>query len=260
MDRHEPVDALLSVFKALADENRLRMLGVLAQGPQTVEQLAEILHLRASTVSHHLARLAEVGLVSARAESYYNIYSLQNGALERLAQTLLAKDALVVQAASLDLDAFDRKVVADFSLPDGRLKTIPAQRKKLEVILRHVLRDFEPGAEYSEAQVNQILGRYHPDVASLRRELIVCGLMERDKRGLRYRRSSSSDSPTRDAGGLPSGLPSAALRPAGGSLTRQHRWRPAPVRQSKVRSRRIVRSKWRNIMNTIPEQDYLLEF
>jgi hypothetical protein len=209
MDRQEPIDPLLNVFKALADENRLRMLGVLAQGPQTVEQLAEILSLRPSTVSHHLARLAEVGLVSARAESYYNIYSLQPGVLENLAKTLLAKDTLAIQAASLDLNAFDRKVIADFSLPDGRLKTIPAQRKKLEAVLRHVVQDFEPGTEYTELQVNQTLGRYHPDTASLRRELIGYGLLERDKKGARYWRVAPLPGQSRDAGGLASGMPEA---------------------------------------------------
>jgi DNA-binding transcriptional ArsR family regulator len=44
-----------------------------------VEQLAEILGLRPSTVSHHLARLAEAGLVSARPESYYSVYRFEPG-------------------------------------------------------------------------------------------------------------------------------------------------------------------------------------
>jgi hypothetical protein len=205
METLEPVDMLLSIFKALADENRLRLLGVLAQGPQTVEQLAEIIQLRPSTTSHHLARLVDVGLVRARPEGYYNIYSLEPHALDRLAQTLLAKDALVRQAVSLDLEAFDRKVVADFSLPDGRLKTIPAQRKKLEAVLRRLVQEFEPGVEYTEAEVNQILGRFHPDTASLRREMIGYELLGRDKKGSRYWRLAPLPGQSRDAGGLASG-------------------------------------------------------
>jgi hypothetical protein len=86
----------------------------------------------------------------------------------------------------VDLDAYDRKVVSDYSLPDGRLKTIPGQRKKLEAILRHVVREFEPGVRYSEKQVNEILSRFHADTASLRRELVGSGLMQREGGGGDY--------------------------------------------------------------------------
>ena len=78
------------------------------------------------------------------------------------------------------MDGYDRKVIADFTRPDGSLKEIPAQRKKLEAVLRYVVRDFEPGKRYTEKQVNEILSRFHADTASLRRELVASKLMERE--------------------------------------------------------------------------------
>ena len=60
------------------------------------------------------------------------------------------------------------------------LKEIPAQRKKLEAILRYVVRDFEPGKRYSEKQVIEILSCFYEDTASLRRELVGAKLMERE--------------------------------------------------------------------------------
>jgi DNA-binding transcriptional ArsR family regulator len=63
-------EQLLAIFKALADANRLKIISLLAAQPYTVEQLASLLDLRPSTISHHLARLSEAGLVSAA--SYYN--------------------------------------------------------------------------------------------------------------------------------------------------------------------------------------------
>ncbi len=180
MNRAERMEDLLSFFKALADANRLKIVGLLSQQPYAVQELAAMLDLRASTVSHHLARLAEVGLVSAKAESYYSVYRLETAQLEALAQRLLAEETLPEVAADVDLDAFDRKVIADYSLPDGRLKTIPAQRKKLAAILRHLARQFEVDRRYPEAEVNAILRRYHEDVATLRRELISAGYMDRD--------------------------------------------------------------------------------
>ncbi len=177
---------LVKVFKALADASRLKIIGLLTQQPYPVEQLAAMLGLKPSTVSHHLSKLAEVGLVSARGVGYYSIYQLEKDALADNMQRIFSSEHIASVAADVDLDAFDRKVVADYSLPDGRLKTIPAQRKKLEAVLRYVVKSFESGARYSEKQVNEILSRFHEDTASLRRELVGYKLMAREGGGGEY--------------------------------------------------------------------------
>jgi hypothetical protein len=178
-------EELVSFFKALADANRLKIVGLLAQQPYSVEQLAAILHLRPSTVSHHLSKLAEAGLVSAKADSYYNVYQLEEESL-RKTRLLFSRQDLAAVIENVDLDAYDRKVVEDYSLPDGRLKTIPAQRKKLEAVLRYVIKAFKPGVRYRENQVNNILARFHDDTATLRRELVGYGLMKREGGGEEY--------------------------------------------------------------------------
>ena len=178
-------EELVALFKALADANRLKIVGLLAQQPYSVEQLSAILDLRPSTVSHHLSKLARAGLVSARAESYYNIYQLEEEALQKT-RLLFPQQDLSAVVENMDLDAYDRKVVEDYSLPDGRLKTIPAQRKKLEAILGFVVQVFEPGVRYSEKQVNEMLSRFHEDTATLRRELVGYGLMNREGDGGEY--------------------------------------------------------------------------
>jgi predicted transcriptional regulator len=172
-------EQLLTFFKALADANRLKIVGLLAQQPYSVEELAALLNLRAPTVSHHLKMLSEAGLVSARAESYYNLYQLESGALENIVKNLGIQDRLPSMAAEVDMEAYDRKVLRDVLLPDGRLKVIPAQRKKREVILRHILKEFQPGVHYTEKEVNEVLVRFHEDSATLRRELISYKMMRR---------------------------------------------------------------------------------
>jgi predicted transcriptional regulator len=179
-------DELLEFFKALADANRLKIVGLLAKEALSVEQIAGILELHSSTVSHHLARLAKVGLVSARADGYYSVYRLETKALEGLAQRLLAKETLPAVSAEVDLDAYDRKVLNTYLTSDGRLKDFPLQQKKLEAILRYVVQAFEPGARYSEKQVNAILSRYHVDTARLRRNLVDFRLMAREGGGGEY--------------------------------------------------------------------------
>jgi DNA-binding HxlR family transcriptional regulator len=172
-------EQLLTFFKAMADANRLKIVGLLSQHPYSVEQLAALLDLRPPTISHHLKLLSEAGLVSARAESYYNLYQLESGVLEHIARHLATRDKLPSMAAEVDLEAYDRKVLRDILLPDGKLKIIPAQRKKREVALRHILEAFQPKVRYTEKQVNEILVRFHDDTATLRREMIAYKMMGR---------------------------------------------------------------------------------
>lgn len=186
-------EELLSFYKALADANRLKIVGLLAGRSYSVEELAELLHLRPSTVSHHLAKLSEAGLVRAHTESYYNVYQLEHKALEERTRRLLSGEDFTTAVADMDLDGYDRKVVADYSRRDGSLKTIPAQRKKLEAVLRYVVREFEPGKRYSERKVNEVLSRFHKDTASLRRELVGSGLMKREGGGGAYWRTPPGD-------------------------------------------------------------------
>ncbi|MBI5963957.1 MAG: metalloregulator ArsR/SmtB family transcription factor [Chloroflexi bacterium] len=179
-------DEVVTFFKALADANRLKIVGLLAQQPYSVEELAALLDLKPSTVSHHLARLAEVGLVSARTESYYNVYQLDEKALEAKSRSLFSQENLKASVSEVDFDAYDSKVIGDYTLKDGSLKTIPAQRKKLEAVLRYVVKAFEINKRYSEKKVNEILSGYHEDTASLRRELVGFGLMKREGGGGEY--------------------------------------------------------------------------
>ena len=186
MDENSYVDELLAFFKVLSDANRLKIIALLSQEPLSVEQLAEMLGLNSSTVSHHLSKLSKVGLVSARAEGYYNMYQLELSALNDMAQRLLSKDMLPAVAADVDMDAYDRKVLNTYLSPEGRLLSFPVQLKKEQAILRYIVRVFEPDRRYSEKQVNEILSRFSEDTPRLRRNLVGLGLMEREGGGGDY--------------------------------------------------------------------------
>jgi predicted transcriptional regulator len=179
-------DELLAFFKALSDANRLKIVALLAVGERSVEDLAGKLDLTSSTVSHHLARLSAIGLVSARAEGYYSIYRLEEGALAGMAHRLLKDETLPAVAADVELDVFDRKVLKTYLGADGRIKAFPVQRKKDLVILRYVARVFEPRRRYSEKEVNAILRRFSDDTARLRRYLVELGFMQREGGGGAY--------------------------------------------------------------------------
>lgn len=74
----------------------------------------------------------------------------------------------------------DAEVVLRF-LRRGRLLGLPAKRSRRMPVYRWLVSKFEPGREYPESEVNEILARYHPDFALLRRELVVERFLDRAK-------------------------------------------------------------------------------
>src|SRR4026208_1438799 len=89
-------------FKAMADTNRLKIVGLLADKPYSVEELAALLKLKPSTASHHLAKLVEADLVKSHAESYYSVYQLDQAVLEAKARSMFSQQELSSVASEVD--------------------------------------------------------------------------------------------------------------------------------------------------------------
>ena len=175
----EEFQTLLQFFKVLADETRLKMIGILAGRECGVDELATALGVREPTVSHHLAKLKGLGLVRMRAEGTSHLYRLDADALRAANKELLTRERLASLVEGEGGDAWRRKVLRDFF--DGeRLKEIPASRRKRDVILDWLVKQFDPDRRYPEAEVNAIIKRHHPDFATLRRELIGRKWMDRE--------------------------------------------------------------------------------
>jgi hypothetical protein len=171
----------VQIFKALADSTRLRILGALAEQPRTGKELSEFLGVGAPTVSHHMAKLTDAGLVYAVRDGQRHTYYLNEGALRDLVP--LRPTPAPAQYAEADPDdkvaQEKQRIVRNFF--DGpRLRQIPAQRRPRVVVLQHLMRGFEPGREYAEREVNDILRVAHDDYVTLRRELIDYGFLKRE--------------------------------------------------------------------------------
>jgi biotin operon repressor len=167
-------ERLSYLFKALADPARLRILGLLAERPMAGHELANTLDLTPPTISHHIRKLVDAGLVAVAPEAQSRIYSLQTSVLREASQSIQPERD--PGAPNHDDDGILRNFF------DGeRLRQIPAARKKRVIVLRRLLESFTPGRDYSEREVNDILLRAHEDYATLRRELVDYGFMTRDK-------------------------------------------------------------------------------
>lgn len=190
----EQLRLLVQFFKVMADESRLKIVGLLSTGERSVGELAVLLGLQEPTVSHHLGRLRELDLVEVRAEGNTRYYWLNRRRLEALNRQLVRVDEADSWVRELNMDEAERKILADYTA-NGRLRQIPARQKKLLVILRWLAGQFEPGRRYTEPEVNEMLRRYHEDYAYLRRELIDFHLLEREGGGGLYWRPAEPPQP-----------------------------------------------------------------
>lgn len=186
--KNEQFQILLRFFKALADESRLKILGILANQEFSVEELAALLELKEPTVSHHLSRLKELNLVSMRPDGNAHLYKLDCEALQNISKEIFTPEKMASLVEDVSVEAWENKVLNTFIEGDfdnsestQHLKEIPASRKKRLVILKWLVNKFEVGVNYPERTVNEIIKRYHPDCATLRRELVGYQLMHREQ-------------------------------------------------------------------------------
>lgn len=170
---------IITFFKALSDESRLKIVGALSSSEKNVDELADLLGLKAPTVSHHLSKLKEASLVTMRSSGTTHLYSLNFEELRGLSKRILTLDTMSAISEEVASDAWERKILKDF-FEGERLKEIPSSRKKRDVILKFLASQFETEKEYPEKQVNQIIGKHHEDFATLRRELIGAQLLKRE--------------------------------------------------------------------------------
>src|SRR3954453_14813308 len=107
----QPIAALETLCKALADATRLRILGLLLTGEVCVCHIHDSLRISQPKASRHLAYLRKAGLVEARREGlwmHYRIAALPDPVLQALTDTL--RHALThVEAVGKDAARLQKK-------------------------------------------------------------------------------------------------------------------------------------------------------
>ncbi|MGB7873465.1 MAG: DUF2087 domain-containing protein [Anaerolineales bacterium] len=177
---------LLDFVKAMADADRLRIIGVLARRRAKNSEIAGRLSMPMRDVVDHLSFLEHVGVISLKDE----LYELNTEKVESLAREQL-REKKPEYVPAPDLDERSRKVLVSCLEPDGTIKRLPSQTAQLKVILKYLVQAFTPGADYTEKEVNTIIRRFHVDVSGLRRDLVDAGLLDRERDGSRYWRPST---------------------------------------------------------------------
>jgi len=167
------------LFKCLADKSRLQILRSLTLEDMDAERLAERLDLTPATISFHMKKLAEAGVVSSYKQQYYTFYTLHREVFDTPIMDIIvgASEEAAVQD---EREADYRKRVIESFFEYGKLKSIPVQRKKERIILEEIAKAFEAGRVYTEREVNIIIADFHDDFCTIRRDMISEKIMARE--------------------------------------------------------------------------------
>ena len=162
---------VIKLFKCVADKSRLQILRSLLSEDMYVERLAQRLELTPATISFHMKKLEDAGAVRSYKDQYYTMYSI-NREIFRGSVLELIRAASDGENEQARRDEEYRRKVIDSFFEYGKLKAIPAQRKKERICLEEMVKSFETGRVYEESEVNEILLRFHEDYCTIRRDMI----------------------------------------------------------------------------------------
>ncbi len=167
------------LFKCLADKSRLQILRSLTLEDMDAERLAERLDLTPATISFHMKKLMEAGVVSSYKQQYYTFYTLHREVFDTPIMDIIVGASEEAETQDKREAEYRRRVIESF-FEYGKLKSIPVQRKKERIILEEIAKSFEVGKVYTEREVNIIIADFHDDFCTIRRDMISEKIMARE--------------------------------------------------------------------------------
>jgi DNA-binding transcriptional ArsR family regulator len=179
---------IVNFYKTLGDPTRIRILALLAKGPLHGQALAGKLGVTPPTITHHMVKLREAGLIYERREKNTIYFYLSDKNLKRDVQAILdvvfkGEGLLEEHGEERSMSALEAEraaVIQNFFTVDGKLKQIPAQRKKKLFVFEHMLKGLKQGRKYPEKELNEYIKQFHDDYATIRREFVMNHYMYRE--------------------------------------------------------------------------------
>ncbi|MCB9135062.1 MAG: DUF2087 domain-containing protein [Anaerolineales bacterium] len=194
---NNPNEELMQFFKTFVDVERLKLVGVLAQSPATIQQLSEQVNMPGSAVLRHVEQLLETGVIRpSTSTDGTEVFELQPEVLEEMARRQFSRAREQAPAVAdhrqipPDFTEEDRKILFTFSLPTGEIMRISTNNKKQQILVRYVrynvLKALEQNKQYTEKEINALIKQFHPDAAFFRRNFVDTGYLARYADGSAY--------------------------------------------------------------------------
>lgn len=167
------LDDPADLIRIVADPLRLALLGRAAEGRLVASEVADSFDVPMRKVAEAIGKLRAAGLIDDEL---------------RLSQSSLRQAVQMLPTAETAADVItdgpwsrDEKTVLRRFFSGTRLTEIPSNRTKRRLVLERLAQEFEPGFRYQEQDLNFTLQLFHPDYASLRRNMIEEGILTRSE-------------------------------------------------------------------------------
>lgn len=174
-----------SLTALLADPVRLRVYAALVLAPVAAEggaqpsDLAEACGVPVREVVRALGRLEEVRLAARLGPEEGGGWRATPETLRAATEASARQRDEPLPGVAVD-DPQTASVLRGF-FSRGRLTHVPLAHAKRMVVLDYLAQSFEPGVRYPEAEVNEILSKFHDDYAALRRYLVDADFLGRSE-------------------------------------------------------------------------------
>ncbi|WP_310358220.1 DUF2087 domain-containing protein [Neobacillus drentensis] len=176
------LDRIVAFYKTMGDPTRIRIVAILAKGPLHGQAIAGKLGLSAPTITHHLKKLRDIHVVYDRRVKNTIYFYLNESLINQQAKVFT--ELLEKRGEELDgmvEESIERqKIIENFFTKNGKLKNIPAQRKKKLIVFEHMVQGLKIGEKYEEKYLNEYIKQFHEDYATIRREFIINHYMFRE--------------------------------------------------------------------------------
>ncbi|MFT8322622.1 MAG: metalloregulator ArsR/SmtB family transcription factor [Bacillus sp. (in: firmicutes)] len=175
------LDRLVAFHKTIGDPTRIKIITLLASKPWNGQALAGKLGLTAPTITHHLKKLREINVVYERRDKNTIYFYLNKSVIKQQAEAMTKLFQNERRDEPMEISNEERaKVIQNFFTADGKLKNIPAQRKKKLMVFRHIISGLSTGKKYEEKEINEYIKQFFDDYATIRREFIINHFMYRE--------------------------------------------------------------------------------
>ena len=176
------LDKIVAFHKAIGDPTRIRIVVLLANGPLHGQAIAGKLGLTPPTITHHIKKLRDINVIVERRDKNTIYFHLNESVIKQQARTLgrliEKKEGKVEEMIEQNIER--QKVLENFLTKDGKLKNIPAQRKKKLMVFEYMVRGLKARKKYPEKELNEYITKFHEDYATIRREFIINHYMYRE--------------------------------------------------------------------------------
>ena len=124
----ETIGTLAGQLKALGEPTRLRLMGLLLREPQTGEELSAALGLSEPTITHHISKLREAGLV----ETLSRVHQARAEAVDALGEGLGTPPKMITSPSGYTSRYTDRKTLEIFLMAvNGKVNSLLTEQLQM---------------------------------------------------------------------------------------------------------------------------------